>query len=206
MTKHIDTESHFTLKLTACYGQNVEVEFGQISLVPARCEYDLDQMLTAAQGICKAANYGGALYRPAKDDDDELVAIISEADFEISHFERLPTPEAPYAVYRGLPGYLPNSLDHFRDLRDGLEHFANELEAAIDQIIGGDTDISDDHELLAFIQNDLEVVQTALRAHGEPIHPEHQLKFGYHSHVSTYEVLTISPIAPEDYNPEQTND
>jgi hypothetical protein len=112
-------------------------------------------------------------------------------------------PVAPYAVYSGLPGYLPNHCDHFRTLRDALEHFAEELDKAIDDLAIPD---EDDHELRAFMLADLEVVRTALRANGEPIHPEHNLKFGYSSHITTYEWLTCAPIAPKDYNASITND
>ena len=204
MTK-IDTDQHYTLRLNAIYGQNVEVEFGQISLVPARHEYDLDQMLTACVGICRAANYGGALYGPTNDAEEPvLVAIISEENFTVTQWMPLHPvrPAAPYAVYCGLPGYLPNSCDHFPNLREALDHFAEELDRAIDHLHEGSPDgLAEDHELAAFMMADLEVCQTALRAHGEPIHPEHNLRFGYSSRVTEYEWLTLTPIPEEDYAP-----
>jgi hypothetical protein len=207
MTK-INTDQHFTLSLSATYGQDVEVIFGQISLVPARHEYDLESMLNVCVGICRASNYGGVLYAPADANDNaEAVATISEDNFTVTTHLFREKPSAPYAVYSGLPGYLPNSCDHFGNLRDALEHFAEELDCAIDRLYeAGMNGEPEDHELAAFMRADLEVVQTALRAHGEPIHPEHNIKFGYSSHVTTYEWLTLAPIAPEDYSPDQTND
>jgi len=202
MTK-IDTDQHYTLKLSATYGANVEVEFGQISLVPARSEYDLDQMLTAAQAICRASNYGGTLYAPAIDGEEPtLVAIVSEDNFTVTQWMPAIRPASPYAVYCGLPGYLPNSCDHLQKLREALDHFAEELDRAIDHLHEGSPDGDpEDHELAAFMMADLEVCQTALRAHGEPIHPEHNLRFGYSSRVTEYEWLTLTPIPEEDYAP-----
>ena len=130
--------------------------------------------------------------------EDVPVACIGQTYTEAVEANAKPKPEAPYAVYSGLPGYLPNSCDHFETLRDALEHFAEELDCAIDHLAIPD---EDDHELRAFMLADLEVVRCALAAHGEPIHPEHNLKFGYSSHITTYEWLTCAPISPEDYTP-----
>jgi hypothetical protein len=106
-------------------------------------------------------------------------------------------PFTPYAVMIGMPGYMPNSCDHFATLRSALDHYAEELERAIDH----DIDDSPEHTIRSFMCADLEVIQTALRASGEPIHPEHDLTKGYSSRIGENEWLTYVPIAARDYEP-----